>query len=82
MARVAELSITGALLGAHLSGWVRDRAVDAIAGRRAPFIIDGDCTLACACEWPGAESPPAASSGLLASPAVESGRPCAALCIA
>ncbi len=33
-ARLAEFSITGVLLAATLSRWVRERAVDAIAGRR------------------------------------------------
>jgi len=50
LARAAEFSITAALLGVRLSGLVRERAVDAIAGRRVPFVIDGDCELACSCE--------------------------------
>lgn len=50
IARAAELSITAALLAVRVSGLVRERAVDAIAGRRAPFVIDGQCELACACE--------------------------------
>ena len=50
LARAAECSITAALLGVRLSAQVRERAVDAIAGRRVPFVIDGDCALACTCE--------------------------------
>ena len=49
IARAVELSITGALIAARFSGRLREQAVDAIAGRRAPFIIDGDCALACVC---------------------------------
>lgn len=58
IARAAELSITGALLAARLSEGVRSRAVDAIAGRRAPFAIDRHCDVACTCEMH--ESNPAA----------------------
>ena len=50
IARAAEFSITGALLAVRFSGSVRERALDAIAGRRDPFRIDGRCELACACE--------------------------------
>lgn len=50
IARAAELSITGALVAVRFSSWVRERAVDAIAGRRAPFAIDSLCEVACACE--------------------------------
>jgi geranylgeranyl reductase family protein len=50
IARAAEISITAALVSVRLSAWVRERAVDAIAGRRGPFVIDGQCELACACE--------------------------------
>ena len=56
IARVAAFSITAALLGVRLSGQVRKRAVDAIAGRRTPFVIDGDCELACTCELHARES--------------------------
>ena len=83
VARVAEPSITGAVLGAQLSRWVRERAVAAIAGRRTPFVIDGDRTLACTCERPGDDGRTAPPSGFaLASPAVGHGRPCAASCVA
>lgn len=57
IARVAELSITTALVAIRLSGQVRERAVDAIAGLRAPFVIDGHCELACACELHAAVRP-------------------------
>jgi len=50
IARAAELSISGALIAVRFSGLVRERALDAIAGRRDPFRIDGRCELACACE--------------------------------
>ncbi|MBI3746312.1 MAG: NAD(P)/FAD-dependent oxidoreductase [Chloroflexi bacterium] len=60
LARAAEVSINGALFLARLSGRVRERAVDAIAGRRAPFVIDGQCELACACSLHELEPPPMA----------------------
>lgn len=53
IARAAELSITGTLVAVRLSGRAREQAVDAIAGRREPFVIDGHCALACACELHG-----------------------------
>ncbi|MEX1170973.1 MAG: hypothetical protein WEG56_00030 [Chloroflexota bacterium] len=55
IARAAELSVSVALLGIRFSTYVRERAVDAIAGRRAPYVIDGRCELACACELHGHE---------------------------
>lgn len=48
LARAAEVSITAALLAVRLSERVRERAVDAIVGR-GPFVIDGNCELACVC---------------------------------
>jgi folate-dependent tRNA-U54 methylase TrmFO/GidA len=42
--------------GVQLSTQVRERAVDAIAGRRAPYAIDGHCELACTCETHAYES--------------------------
>lgn len=48
IARAAEVSITAALLAVRLSQRVRERAVDAIVGR-GPFVIDGNCELACVC---------------------------------
>jgi len=50
IARAAETSITTALVAVRLSNQVRERAVDAIAGRNAPFVIDGHCEVACTCE--------------------------------
>ena len=58
IARVIEASMTGALIAVRFSGRVRERAVDAIAGRRAPFVIDGHCELACACELHAVVEPP------------------------
>jgi len=45
----AERSMTLAMLGIRLSRWVREMAVDAIAGRRLPFAVDHQCILACTC---------------------------------
>lgn len=50
IAIAAEVSISGALLAVRLSHAVRERAVDMIAGRREPFVIDGRSALACTCE--------------------------------
>ena len=47
-ALAAEASITLAMMAIRLSGRVRGIAVDAIAGRRRPFAIDGRCESACA----------------------------------
>ncbi len=60
IALVAEGSISVALLGVRLSHTVRERAIDAIAGRSAPFAIDGRCELACACGLHAAELAPRA----------------------
>ncbi len=60
VALAAEASITLALLGVRLSHGVRERAIDAIAGRSAPFAIDGRCELACACGLHAAELAPRA----------------------
>lgn len=49
IARIADVSPPTALLAIRLSSWARERAVDAIAGRRAPFAIDDSCELACVC---------------------------------
>jgi len=45
----AEHALTLAMLGIRLSRWVRETAVDAIAGRRQPFAVDHQCILACTC---------------------------------
>lgn len=45
----AEHSMTLAMLGIRLSRWVRETAVDAIAGRPGPFAVDHGCRLACTC---------------------------------
>lgn len=45
----AERALTLAMLGIRLSRWVRETAVDAIAGRRQPFAVDHQCILACTC---------------------------------
>lgn len=50
IALAAEVSISGTMLAVRLSYRVRDQALDAIAGRRRPFDIDGHCDIACACE--------------------------------
>ncbi len=47
--RAADVSITAALLAVRFSGAIREAAVDAIAGRRPPYGLDHDCSLACAC---------------------------------
>lgn len=60
LARAAEVSIAGALFLARLSGRVREQAIDAIAGRRAPFAIDRHCELACACSLHEPEALPMA----------------------
>ncbi len=57
IARAVEFSTTGALIAVRFSSWVREQAVDAIAGRRAPFVIGGHCELACACELHTPEPP-------------------------
>ena len=57
IARAAELSITGALIAVRFSGRMREQVVDAIAGRRAPFVIDGHCELVCACDVHTPEPP-------------------------
>lgn len=49
LARVAETSMTLSLLGLRLSVSMREAAVDAIAGRAAPFALDHDCDMACVC---------------------------------
>ncbi len=49
VARAVETSITLALFAIRYSSWVRESAVGAIAGRRAPFAVDRDCRRACAC---------------------------------
>ncbi len=41
---------TRALLAIRFSGAVREAAIDAIAGRRPPYGLDHDCSLACACQ--------------------------------
>ena len=48
--RAADASITAALLAIRFSGAVREAAIDAIAGRRPPYGLDHDCSLACACQ--------------------------------
>lgn len=48
-ALAVEPSITLAMTALRLSRWLRETAVDAIAGRRRPFAIDAHCELACAC---------------------------------
>lgn len=48
-ALAAEPSMTLAMAAVRLSLWVREIAVDAIAGGTAPFAIDDRCELACAC---------------------------------
>jgi hypothetical protein len=48
-ALAAEQSMTLAMAAIRLSRWVRETAVDAIAGRRLPFAVDAHCELACAC---------------------------------
>ncbi len=50
IAAATEASTSAALLAVRLSSTVRDRAVDAIGGRSAPFDIDRHCEVACACE--------------------------------
>lgn len=50
VSRVAERSITGALFALRFSSFARERVLDAIVGRRAPFDIDRHCELACVCE--------------------------------
>lgn len=69
IARAAELSVSAALLGVRISAYVRGRAVDAIAGRRAPYVIDGHCQFACACALHGRE--PRIGGGDRISPARE-----------
>jgi len=52
VARAAEASMTLALLGLRFSAAMREVAIDAVAGRRAPFALDHDCDLACVCVLP------------------------------
>ncbi|MFV2063364.1 MAG: geranylgeranyl reductase family protein [Chloroflexota bacterium] len=52
VARAAEVSITLALLALRFSPSARAAAIDAIAGRRAPYNFDSDCSLACVCRLP------------------------------
>lgn len=54
VALAAEASVSAAILGVRLSHFVRDRAIDAISGRAAPFAIDRSCEFACACGLQGA----------------------------
>ena len=49
LAQIAEASMTLALLGLRFSSAMREAAVDAIAGRQAPFALEHDCHLACVC---------------------------------
>lgn len=83
IAWVAERSLTAALVTIRFSGWVREQAVDAIAGRRAPFAIDAHCDLACACELNAAGAPTiltsARATGLAAAAHCES---CSSRCAA
>jgi len=53
-----EPSMTLAMAAIRTSRWVRETAVDAIAGRRAPFAIDARCELACACGIAAASASP------------------------
>lgn len=62
IAVAAEASISTALLAVRLSTGVRERAIDAIAGRAAPFVLDTHCDVACACDLHG--SPPGAAAAL------------------
>ncbi|MBI2778137.1 MAG: geranylgeranyl reductase family protein [Chloroflexi bacterium] len=55
IARLAELTPFVALTVVRLSSTVRESAVDAIAGRRPPFVMEGHCELACLC--PDCEGP-------------------------
>lgn len=48
-ALAVEPSMTLAMGAVRLSRRVRETAVDAISGRRAPFVLDDRCDLACAC---------------------------------
>lgn len=70
IALAAEVSVSGALLAVRLSSRVRGLALDAIAGRRAPFDIDAHCDLACACDLHALEQWPsrARCSGVSANP--------------
>ena len=49
LGRAADLSISGALLAVAVARPIREAAVDAIAGRRSPFVLDETCPLACLC---------------------------------
>lgn len=83
IARAVELSVTAALLAVRFSARVRERAVDAIAGRRDPYAIDGHCDLACACELHAIESTAMASgSGASTRPMHGHCRLCSAACAA
>ncbi|MEX0629573.1 MAG: NAD(P)/FAD-dependent oxidoreductase [Chloroflexota bacterium] len=48
-AKLAELSTPLSLAAVRFSGAVRKGAIDAIAGRRAPFAPEGHCDVACLC---------------------------------
>lgn len=61
VARLAEASMTLALLGLRLSPAMREAAVDAIAGRATPFALDHDCALACLCRLGHESRRPAAA---------------------
>lgn len=52
-ARAADVSIRAALLAVRWSAAVRSAAVDAIAGRRAPFPPAMDCSVVCLCSLRG-----------------------------
>lgn len=83
IARAVELSVTATLLGVRLSTQVRERAVDAIAGRRAPYAIDAHCELACACELHASVSTITASAtGASTRPMHGHCRLCSAACAA
>ena len=49
LAHAAESSMTLALLGLRFSSSIREAAIDAVAGRRAPFDLGHNCSLVCVC---------------------------------
>jgi flavin-dependent dehydrogenase len=49
IAGLAEVSPLLSLAAVRLIPWVREVAIDAIAGRRAPFRPEGQCEAACLC---------------------------------
>jgi len=49
IAGLAEVSPLVSLAAVRLIPWVREVAIDAIAGRRAPFRPEGQCEAACLC---------------------------------